>query len=208
MAPTDSSETRELMDQTSAGDPEAFERLFAHFRPYLRRVVGARLDSRLRARVDPSDVVQETQMEAFRRLPDYLRRRPMPFRLWLRKTAHERMLVLRRRHAGAECRSVKREAPLPEQSSLLLAQPFLANGPSPSQALDKGELARRVRAAVSRLSEADQELLLMRTFEGLSNQEVGCVLGVDPGTASKRYGRALVRLHHLLAAEGLTESQV
>ena len=53
----------------------------------------------LRARVDPSDVVQEAQMEVVRRMDDYLKRRPMPFRLWLCKTAKERLLNLRRDQA-------------------------------------------------------------------------------------------------------------
>jgi RNA polymerase sigma-70 factor (ECF subfamily) len=94
--------------------------------------------------------------------------------------------------------------PLPEESSLVLARAFLA-GPTPSQQAQRRELSRRVRQAVARLSETDQEILLLRTFEGLSNQEIGCILDIDPATASQRYGRAVLRLHKLLAAEGLTE---
>ena len=84
-----------------AGDRGSFDRLFGLHRAYLRQVVKRRLDPRVRGRVDPSDVLQETQLEALRRLPDYLDRRPMPFRLWLRKTAQERLLVAHRRHVGA-----------------------------------------------------------------------------------------------------------
>jgi RNA polymerase sigma-70 factor (ECF subfamily) len=206
MISPDSTETRNLLSQVEAGDRQAFERLFARYRAYLRQVVEVRLDPRVRARVDPSDVVQETQMEAFRRLPDYLARRPMPFRLWLRKTAQERLLVTRRQHLEAGRRAVDREVPLPERSSLLLARSFLA-GSTPSRQLDRKELARRVRQAVARLSETDQEILLLRAFEGLSNQEVACLLDLDPATASKRHGRALLRLQKLLAEGGLAESE-
>src|SRR6516164_9561444 len=104
----DSTETRNLLRQIEAGDRQAFERLFDRYQAYLRQVVEVRLDPRVRARVDPSDVVQETQLEAFRRLPDYLTRRPMPFRLWLRKTAQERLLVTRRQHLEAGRRAVDR----------------------------------------------------------------------------------------------------
>lgn len=202
---SDSTETRSLLEQAGAADRQAFERLFARHRPYLRKVVAARLDPKVRARVDPSDIVQETQLEAFRRLPDYLARRPMPFRLWLRKTAQEKLLVARRRHLEAQKRAVSREVPLPESSSLMLAQPFLADSSSPSREVERRELSRRVRQAVAELSEADQEILLMRTVEGLSNQEIAHIAGIDPATASKRYGRAILRLHHLLSRQGLTE---
>ena len=204
----DSEETRRLLDQAQAGDRRAFERLFERHRSYLVGVVASRLDAKIGVRADASDVVQEAQLEAYRRLPDYLARRPMPFRLWLRKTAQERLLMTRRQHLGARGRSLRREVPLPEQSCLLLARPFLAAGSTPSRQLDREELAHRVRQAVARLPEADQEILLLRTYEGLSNQEVACLLDLDPATASKRHGRAVLRLHRLLLEAGLSESQV
>jgi RNA polymerase sigma-70 factor (ECF subfamily) len=204
----DSAETSGLLAQVRAGERRAFERLFDRHRAYLLRVVAARLDAGATARVDPSDVVQEAQLEAYRRLPDYLAARPMPFRLWLRKTAQERVLMARRQHVEARRRSATREVPLPDRSSLMLARPFLAVGSTPSQKLRRVELADRVRQAVARLTEADQEILLLRTYEGLSNQEAAYVLGLDPATASKRHGRAVLRLHRLLVDGGLTESQL
>lgn len=194
----DAFEVEQLLARAHGGDRMAFEELFGRHRAYLRQVVALRLDPKLRPRVDPSDVVQETHLEAYRRLADYLQRRPMPFRLWLRKTAQERLLVLRRQHVEAARRSVGREVPLPDQSSLQLAERLFARGSSPSQRLEKQELARRIRQSLAQLSDADQEILLMRTFEGLSNPEIGHVLDLDPGTVSKRYGRALLRLHELL----------
>ena len=108
----DGAETQRLLELVAAGDRAAFEQLFAEHRAELRRVVEMRLDARLRARLDPSDVVQETQLEAFRRLGDFLERRPMPFRLWLRKTAQERLLMLQRQHLEAARRTVGREVAL------------------------------------------------------------------------------------------------
>ncbi len=166
-----------------------------------------RLDPKVRPRVDPSDVVQETQLEAFRRLADYLERQPMPFRLWLRKTAYERLLMVQRHHLRAARRAVGREVGLPDRSSLQLIQQLLAHGSTPSQHLAGRELASRVRQAVAQLSETDREILLMRNVEALSNQEVAQVLQIEPATASQRYGRALLRLRKLLLASGLMESQ-
>jgi RNA polymerase sigma-70 factor (ECF subfamily) len=200
-------ETKHLLELARGRDSRAFDRLFSLHRPYLRKVVELRLDQRLRARVDPSDVVQEAQMEAFRRLPEYFERRPMPFRLWLRKTTQERLIMLRRFHLGAACRAEGREVSLPEGSSLALAEGLLARGQTPSQLLMDRERRRQVQEAVALLPEADQEILIMRTLEALSNLEVAEVLRVDPATASRRYGRALLRLREILIDRGLMESQ-
>jgi RNA polymerase sigma-70 factor (ECF subfamily) len=76
---TDSTETRRLLARLRAGDAGAFEELFARQRAYLHQVIDMRLDAQIRRRVDASDVIQETQIEAARRMAEYLRRRPMPF---------------------------------------------------------------------------------------------------------------------------------
>ena len=201
----DSTETRGLLERIQAGDAAAFEALFARHREFLRKFVDLRLDPDVRARVDPSDIVQETQLEAFDRLRDYLKRQPMPFRTWLRKTAYERMLKAHRHHAAAR-RSVKREAVLPSRSSMLLARSLLAAGPSPSRQLVKRETSRLVQRALAELSETDREILLMRNLEDLPYEEIGCLLDLSAVAARKRYGRALLRLQKLLTDEGLLES--
>jgi len=202
----DPAETQRLLQEARAGDRAAIDELLAQHRPYLRQLIELRLDPRLRPRVDASDVVQEAQLEAVRRLEAYLREPSMPFRLWLRQLAYDRLLMLRRHHVGAERRSVAREVALPDRSSLLLAGPLLAGGSTPSQRLDRQELAGRVRRAVAQLPAIDREVLLMRTFEELSYEEVAYLLGVNPAAARKRHGRALLRLHKLLAGDGLMES--
>jgi RNA polymerase sigma-70 factor, ECF subfamily len=203
----DSQETYDLLNEARHGKP-AFDRLFTRHRNALRTAVSLRFDPALRGRLDPSDVVQDTQMEAFRRLPEYLERQPMPFHLWLRKMAYERLIMMRRKHLGAACRAVASELPLPEQSSVALAKNLLANDQSPSHQVEAAELAQRVRVALSRLPDHDREILLMRTFELLPYDDIACVLEIEPATARKRYGRALLRLHGLLAAEGITGSKL
>jgi RNA polymerase sigma-70 factor, ECF subfamily len=204
----DSSETQDLLQKASLGDRQAFEELFGRHRPALRRSVELRLDAKMRARVDPSDVVQETQLEAFQRLPDYLERRPMPFRLWLRKTAYERLLKVQRHHLKTARRAVAREVVLPIESSVLLAEQLLAAGPTPSQQVAKRELALRLRLALTDLPPGQREVLLMRNFEGLSYQEVAYVLDIDAAAARKRYGRALLQLRQRLLQDGFRESEL
>src|SRR5260370_41757053 len=94
----DSTETEQLLRQVRAGEKLATEQLLNRHRAYLRRLIELRLDPKLRARVDPSDVVQEAQMEAHRRLGDYVKRPARPFRLWLRQIAFDRLLIMRRHH--------------------------------------------------------------------------------------------------------------
>jgi RNA polymerase sigma-70 factor (ECF subfamily) len=202
----DPEETRRLLGKARAGDRGAVDELFTRYRPYLRRLVEFRLDPQLRPRVDASDVVQEAQLEAVRRLECYLQETVLPFHLWMWQLAYERLLMLRRFHFGAARRSLIREVPLPERSALRLARQLLAVGSTPSQRLDRQEAASRVRRAVARLPAIDREVLVMRTFEELSYEEVAVLLGVDPATARKRHGRALLRLHKALSEDGRAES--
>jgi RNA polymerase sigma-70 factor, ECF subfamily len=202
----DSAETLRLLERAEQGDAGAVDALLMRHRPDVLGFVRLHLDSRLQARVDPSDVVQEAQLEMARRMNDFLRRRPMPFRLWARKTAYERMLNMRRDHLRAR-RSVNREDDLPDHSSMLLASPFLAAGLSPSKAAAARETAERVREAVAGLAEADREILLMRHAEDLPYEEIACLLGVEPAAARKRYGRALIRLQKVLTDHGLLKER-
>ncbi len=198
----DSEPTVELLSRVRTGEQAAFEGLFARHRPWLRQLVEWRLDDRLNARLDPSDVVQETQLEAYRRLDDFLQREPMPFRLWLRKTLDERLTMLERRHLGARravIAAVDREAWPADGQSAWLVDRLAGGGPSPSQVFVQDELAQRVREAIAGLADLDREILLLRTFEALSYGEVAYLLAIDAATARKRHGRALLRLHESLA---------
>ena len=204
---SDSEETQNLLLKASQGDRQAFDRLLDRHRRDLVDFVELRLDGRLRARLDADDVVQEVHLEALRRLPDYLKRRPMPFRHWLRKTAYQRLLALRRKHVFAAGRAVDREAALPDRSSLVLARQLFAAGSTPSQRMERDELVRRVRAALAQLSEVARDVLLMRNHEGMSYQEIADILEIEPAASRKRHGRALIRMHELLSDTASEDSQ-
>jgi RNA polymerase sigma-70 factor (ECF subfamily) len=188
----------------SSGGRDAFERLFDRHRRQLLGAVRLRMRPALRARIDPSDVVQETYVEAIARMPDYLARKPMPFGLWLRKTARERLIKLDEHHRAAR-RSPRREVPLPARSSLLLAERLVEVAPPASREVSRRETAQRVRQALAQLNDDDREILLMRYLEHLSNQEIAALLDIDPAAASRRHGRALMRLEKTLRQLGLGE---
>jgi RNA polymerase sigma-70 factor (ECF subfamily) len=195
-------DTEQLLDRAGRGDREACDRLLARHRQRLRELIALRLDRRLAARVDPSDVVQETLAEAARRLADYLRQRPLPFYPWLRQLAVDRIIDLHRRHVRAGKRSVRREErslpPLPDQSAAELAQRLFARGGSPSARLRQRETAARIRAALDRLPERDRELLVLRHLEQLPTGHVAAVLGLSEGAVKMRHLRALERLRVFL----------
>jgi RNA polymerase sigma-70 factor (ECF subfamily) len=140
-----------------------------------------------------------------RRIKDYLMRKPMPFRLWVRKTAYERLQDLQRHHLKRARRTVTREKPLPDRSSILVTGPLLRASSSPSRRLKARELTERAALAVAQLSANDREVLLMRHAEEMPFDEIACLLDIEPAAARKRFGRALLRLQTILTAEGLLE---
>src|SRR5262245_30444133 len=170
-ANSDSTQTRRLLELVLAGDSSAFGQLFAHHRDELLEFLTNHFDPKLRARLDPSDIVQETHLEATRRLNDYMARRPMPFRVWLWKTAYERLLMMRRRHLKAANRGVFQEEHLPN-SSQGLAQRLALHGLGPSEPLLRAERVEKVHQALERLSQSDREILIMRTYEDLPYEEI------------------------------------
>ena len=202
----DSAATRGFLAQVAQGDREALGDLLQRHRPRLCAFIEARLDVRVRSRLDPSDVVQEVQLEVVRRMDDFLDRRPMPFHLWVRKTAYERLLKVHRDHRRRARRSVDREVAWPDRSSLLVARPLLAGGSSPSQHLAAQELADHIGRAVAELAEPDREVLLMRHAERLDYAEIAGLLDITAEAARQRYGRALLRLRKVLKEHGLLES--
>jgi RNA polymerase sigma-70 factor (ECF subfamily) len=201
----DSAETTELLEQAAAGDSLAIDRLFARHLPDIKSSVRRRLRPQVKPRFDPSDVVQEAHHLARRQLADYLERRPMPFGLWLLKTAHQRLVDYERTHVRAARRSVERELPLPDESSIDLAQRLVTPTRSPPDEAMLREQGRAVRRTLARLNETDREVLMLRVFDGLKNAEVAALLELPTETTKKRFTRALLRMKHLLREAGVSE---
>jgi RNA polymerase sigma-70 factor (ECF subfamily) len=191
------SETHELIDCAHRGDEAARQQLLERYRDYLRRMVAVRLDRRLAARVDASDVVQETLVEAARRLDDYLRERPIPFYGWLRQLAGERIVDTHRRHVTAHRRSVTlehRDLDLPDASADELVRRLFAADTSPSNHLMRLERHERLKGALAALPQRDREVLVMRHLEQLSTAEIAAMLEISEPAVKSRLLRALLRM--------------
>jgi RNA polymerase sigma-70 factor (ECF subfamily) len=199
----DSSKTGELLDGAKGGDAAAVDQLLGRHRESLRRMIDLRMDRAIGRRVDASDIVQDVLIEANRRLNDYLANPVMPFHLWLRQLAKDRIIDLHRRHRVAAKRSVDREqalaVPRLDQSTYDLAAQLCDRELTPAEAATWRELERRFQDAVEELDEHDREVVLMRHFEQLSNSEVAQALGLSEPAAGMRYLRAMRRLRASLA---------
>jgi RNA polymerase sigma-70 factor (ECF subfamily) len=200
-----SAETVRLLELARAGDRAALDVLFARHRTRLRRMVELRLDRRLQARIDASDVIQEAYVEAVSRLGEYLSEPSYPFFLWLRLIVGERLLKLHRRHLGTQMRdaglevSIYRGA-LPAATSAALAAQLLGKHTSPTQAAVRAERLMRLQEALNTLEPIDREVLSLRHFEEMSLRETALSLGIEEPAAAKRYIRALKRLKAILAS--------
>jgi len=194
-------DTDTLVELASQGDEPAKGQLLVRHRKRLRQMVEVRMDPRLRSRLDPSDVVQDTLMEAAAKLHEYLRNRPIPYYPWLRQLAWQRLHDLHIRHVHAKQRSIAREGEggvLSDASILQLAQRVVASGTSPSTNLFRKELRNTVREALNQLKAEDREVLILRYLEQLDTGEIAAILGISGEAASMRHLRALRRLRELL----------
>lgn len=195
--------TQELIVGVQNGDQQATNRLLERHRDAVRRLVQMRLDARVQRRVDVSDVVQDVFVEANRRLSDYVQNPVMPFHLWLRQIAKDRIIDAHRRHRGSAKRSVDREQAMNvpagmDRSSIELAAQLVDPELTPAAAATQHEIAQRVEAAIALLGEQDAEIIVMRHYEHLSNSEIAQALELSEPAASMRYLRAVRRLREVL----------
>jgi RNA polymerase sigma-70 factor (ECF subfamily) len=191
-------QTAVLLDRLRSRDQQALGELFMLHRERLWRMLAVRLDRRLASRLTPDDVIQETFLDVARRISDYLADPAVPFYIWLRFLTVQRMQMVQRVHLGSQMRDVTQEVALPLASSESLAGQLVSAMTSPSQAAIRHELQARLHAALDEMNPLDREILALRHFEELSNNEVAKVLDITPEAASKRYLRALRRLREIL----------
>ena len=190
----------DLTQSALRGNERALAELFEQHRPRLRRMIELRLDRRLRARTDPSDVLQEAFVDVARQLPSYRdNNTEMPFFLWLRLVTGSRLAQIHRMHLGADKRAVLREAaapPLgvPDASSIVLAGELAGRFTSVDRGLRHEDVSRKIESLLNSMSTDDREIIAMRHFEELKTEEIAITLGMTRSGVLKRYGRALKRL--------------
>ena len=193
-----------IRERMLGGDRQALAELFDQQRERLWRIVYFRLDSRIAARVDPDDVLQDAFLEASLRLPHYSNQKQFSPFVWLRMIVGQTLIDVHRRHLMAQQRDASREVSphyngFPNATSASLTACLLGRATSPSQTVMRSERADKLRTAIESLEAIDQEVLALRHFEELTNKEIAEVLGIEQKAASIRYVRAIARLKDLLS---------
>ena len=188
-----------LIQRALAGEEAALAELFDAHRARLERMVNLRMDYRLRARVDASDVLQEAYLDLAQRLPEYAKQAKYPFFLWLRLVTEQRLAQVHRKHLNAAMRNADLEVSLNHQatgqaSTFFLASRLIGTFTSASQHAIRSEMQVKLQEVLNSMDPNDREILALRHFEELSNEETAQVLEIGTSAASKRYIRALRRL--------------
>lgn len=198
--PSDLAELEPILSRLKAGERKALAELFDRYRPQLRRMIELRLDPRVGTRVAPSDVLQDAFLDASARVEHFFRREGVSFYVWLRLIVNQSLIDLHRKHLDAKMRGAAREAApaWTHATSVSLARHLVAQMNSPSQVASQEETLTLVQAALEGLDPLDREILTLRHFEELSNNEVAELLGLQKAAASNRYVRALGRLRAAL----------
>jgi len=199
-------QTQDLLKSVENGDPAAMNQLMDRHREAVRRMVQMRMDRAVSRRVDASDIVQDVLLEASQRLTDYIRSPSMPFHLWLRQLAKDRIIDMHRRHRMAKRRSVDREQNMSGfaadvQSAADLTALLRDAELTPAATALRKEMEERFVLALDQLDENDREIVIMRHFEHLGNSEVAEALGLSAPAAGMRYLRAIRRLRELLGTD-------
>lgn len=183
------------------GSFSALGQLLDHYRDYLLKIANDELASDLVVKAAPSDLVQETFLQAARDFPKFQGGTEEELRAWLRR------ILLRNLQDTAKCwlgtqKRAGLEASLDDSQTLrLLPNELTAPGPSPSTLFRTDEDRRRVRRALARLPEEYRQAIELRTFRGLTFQEAGAAMNRSGEAVRKLWSRAIERLGEELLGE-------
>jgi RNA polymerase sigma-70 factor (ECF subfamily) len=198
---------------SSVADLAALGRLLEEHRPRLLAMLDRRIDPALGVRIGPDDILNEAFLDARRKWTAFRGAKgdnESPFAprkdcseqpqlseyAWLYRIVLDR-LIEEWRKATRGRRDLHREMPWPERTSDQLGMNLVHSGTSPSAAVSREEIRRRVRQILELLKPSDREILDLRHTDQLTFGEAGAILGVPENTAAVRYARALRRLKDL-----------
>jgi len=202
---TDENVTRysRLIEAARQGDAECRDRLFTLCRSYLNFVARSQIETWLRRKVDASDLVQETMLEAFRDFDRFDGHSEQEWLAWLRKILQHNAADFVRRYRGAAKRAAGREVPFrdPCDSRSPGAPEPAAQQPTPSQEFLLLDTELRVTAALSRLSPDYQEVIVLRNLQRLPFNEVAQRMERSRPAVQMLWMRAIRKLQEALEEE-------
>ena len=180
-----------LLERIRAGDEDAFRALFERHLPELSARIDRWLPARVRRKVSVSDVLQEAQIVAFRRLPEFVDRGLEDgVRRWLLRVARLEVRAAVQRYATTAKRAVGREVTRGDRAA---TAEFAGREPTPSQLAVASETEDMARRALAALPEDYREVLHLTMEARLPPREVAALMGRSPEAVRKLYGRAVTR---------------
>jgi len=190
----------ELIHRAQEGEPECRDQLFAVCRSYLGVVAQAQVESWLRAKVDASDVVQQTLLEAHRDFARFQGSTEKEWLGWLRRILSHNVHDYIRHYRGTAKRQARREVPLrdPAESYFPGAPEPAAPGATPSQEFLRENEELRVATALAEMPPDYQEVIMLRNFQRLPFNEVAKRMGRSRPAVQMLWMRALGKLRQEL----------
>lgn len=199
---TDENSTNdELLERAAVGDEAAMVELFGQHRDRLHRMITLRMDQRMRARVDASDVLQDAYVDLAQQLANYAKDPKLPLYLWMRRITGQRLSKLHRNHLGTLKRDASLEISLhsaPQASSFMLASKLVGHFTSAGRNAVRAEMQLKLQEILNSMDANDCEILALRHFEQLDNREIAILLGISEQAANQRHYRAVLRLKDAL----------
>lgn len=197
-----------LFRQARTGQKESLGALLELYRNYLLLLARTQVDLHLQRRGSPSDVVQETFLEAYRDFARFRGGSLAELRAWLRRILVNNVYRLVEKQLEAQKRSLRREVSIDEcaealeKSSASLEKGLVSRGSSPSEREERGEVAVLVADLLAALPPRYREVLVLRNLEGLPFDEVAERLAITAGAARMLWMRALERVKEQLEEGG------
>ena len=196
-----------LFTAARQGSSSCLGRLLTLYSNYLKLLVVSQLDSRLRARVSPSDVVQESFFEAHRDFADFRGKSMGEFVVWLRRIVVNNILRVVEQHVLAEKRDVRREVSLEEigrrleQSTVRLETLLAEQAESPSGCAARREDEILLADTLAQMPADYRDVIVLRHIEGLSFEEVALRMDRSAGAVRMLWLRALKKMREALESE-------
>jgi RNA polymerase sigma-70 factor (ECF subfamily) len=198
-----------LLDEARSGSAQSLGRLLQLYANYLRLLTTAQLEQRLRGRVSPSDVVQETFFEAHRDFTQFRGTTTAQFTAWLRRILVNNLYRVVEQHILAEKRDVRRELSLEgiatalEQSTARLEAVLPDPGRSPCGDLQHQELEVILADEIASLPADYREVIVLRHIQMLPFEEIGKRMDRSAGAARMLWLRAIRQLRDRLESMGM-----
>lgn len=192
-------EDSQILNRLQSKGAEELSALFSRMQDNLRAMISARLDNRLRSRVDASDIVQETYIRALRRLDQYLASPKVHPVIWLRLLGKNLLIETHRRQFRA-IRSPAREIVINDSGYNFIAEQLSVSMPSILSRISEAELSRKVESLIEKMGDNDREILEMRHKDEMSLVQIAEILSIPVETAKKRYQRALARFREFASS--------